>query len=340
MSELSLDLPCAFGGPCCQGVIRSCPEDFFVDEISVTEPDGQGEHALLHIEKRDSNTDWVAGLLARHADVPRREVSYAGMKDRNAVTRQWFSVRLAGKPEPDWNALESAELKILSADRHGRKLRSGALKGNRFRLRVRELHGDLDALDARLELIRQRGIPNYFGEQRFGREGSNLDAARKLLAGELKKVKRQKRGIFLSAARSYLFNRVLARRVGEDSWDIPLAGDRLILDGSHGSFLAEGVDDELRERCRMQEVHPSGPLWGRGRSDIAGEASVLERAALEDLPDWCDGLERLGLQMERRPLRAAVRELEWRHTEGDLILEFALPRGSYATSLLREWLTW
>lgn len=329
-------LPFAYAAPHCSGVIRSVPEDFYVDEIAAFEPDGEGEHILLHIEKRDSNTDWIAGLLARCADVSRADVSYAGLKDRHALTRQWFSIRLAGKPEPDWHSIESDACRVLESARHSRKLRIGALKGNRFRIRVRSLQGDANSLQATLDAIALYGVPNYYGEQRFGSRDSNLDSARALFAGELKRVKRQKRGFYLSAARSFLFNRVLAARVAANNWNRPLAGERMMLDGTRSSFLAEEIDELLLDRHERMDVHLSGPLWGRGESMVTGAVAQLEQEALADLGFWREGLEQFGLEMERRALRMPVSSLEWSLTGDRLDLAFTLPKGCFATTLLRE----
>lgn len=330
------ELPFAFGGPPCTGVIRAVPEDFLVDEISLFDPDGEGEHLLLRIEKRNTNTEWVAGLLARHAGVPRRDVSYAGQKDRNAVTRQWFSVRLAGQPEPDWRELDCSEIKILESARHGRKLRTGALKGNRFTIRVSEFDGDQSALKKCLARVEKEGVPNYFGEQRFGREGGNIASAEALFRGELKRLKRQKRGIYLSAARSLLFNRVLAFRVTSGSWNTPLPGERLMLDGSRSSFLAEQIDSELEQRYHSMDIHTSGPLWGQGDVMVSGKIAELEAAVVENEALLREGLERYGLKMERRALRMPVSDLNWSIQGTLLTLEFSLPKGSFATSFLRE----
>lgn len=330
------NLPYAFGGSGGTGVIRLQPEDFLVDEISVMEPDGEGEHLLLQIEKRNSNTEWVAGQLARHAGVPRGDVSYAGQKDRHAVTRQWFSVRLAGKVEPEWGALENPDLKILQMARHGRKLRSGALKGNRFVIRVREYRGDRAVLENRLTRLAEEGMPNYYGEQRFGIEGGNLASAAALFRGELKRLKRQKRGIYLSAARSLLFNRVLAARVAAGTWATPLPGERMMLAGSQSSFLAEEIDEDIVRRCREMDIHPSAPLWGSGDVMTTSTIAALEADVLAADELFREGLKRFGLKMDRRAMRAAVSDLQWSIDGDQVTLQFGLPKGSFATSLLRE----
>jgi len=206
------DWPRALGTPEASAQVRACPEDFRVDELRDGEPDGEGEHLLLHIRKRNRNTDEVARALARCAGVRARDVSYCGLKDRVAVTTQWFSVWLPGKSDPDWSPILSEDLELLSQVRTRRKLQRGGLRGNQFTLVLREVQGDRAALEERLATVVEHGVPNYFGEQRFGREGSNLAAAEAMFGG--RRVKdHHRRGLYLSAARSLLFNEVLAARV-------------------------------------------------------------------------------------------------------------------------------
>ncbi len=329
--------PRAFGAPPIRGVIRPRPEDFFVDEVLGFEADGDGEHILLRVEKRNVNSDWLAGQLARFADIPKRDVGLAGLKDRHAVTRQSFTLGLAGKPEPDWQVLDLDDVTILAATPHRRKLRRGSLRGNRFRIVIRELQGDHDALIERLEQIRARGVPNYFGEQRFGNQGRNIEQALAMFRG--RRVKdRNKRSIYLSAARSFLFNALVAQRVEEGRWDRIIAGDVMNLDGSNSVFLAEDVSDELIERLARFDIHPTAVLWGRG--DLASRGLVREREAqlAADNPALATGLEKAGLQQARRALRLRVDDLRWQllADEQALQVEFFLPAGGYATSVLRE----
>ncbi|OHC47109.1 MAG: tRNA pseudouridine(13) synthase TruD, partial [Rhodanobacter sp. RIFOXYA1_FULL_67_6] len=226
MSESELaqaPLPWAYGVPPLQARLRSTPEDFQVEEILGYDADGAGEHALLWVEKRGANTDWVARELAKFAGVPQVAVGYAGMKDRHALTRQTFSVQLAGKPDPDWSAFPHAEAKVLAVTRHSRKLKRGALRGNRFVLVLREVQGDRAMAEQVLAQIAARGVPNYYGEQRFGREGGNVAQARAMFGG--RRVDRDKRSFLLSAARSQIFNSVLAVRVERGAWDSPLEGE-------------------------------------------------------------------------------------------------------------------
>lgn len=331
------ELPRAYGLPLGRGRIRSRAEDFQVDEIPSFEPDGEGEHLLLRLRKRNTNTEWLARQLARLGDLPIVDVGYAGLKDRNAVTSQWFSLRLAGRPEPDWRGLESEEIQILERAWHGRKLRRGALQGNRFRLLIRALSGQRPALDQRLERLRQGGFPNYFGEQRFGHGYGNLERADALFARRLKRVGRHQRGLYISAARSQLFNQVLAARLEQGNWNRPLAGDLLMLEGTQSWFPAREIDSELERRAAELDLHPTGPLWGRGRPQVDGMAEALEGAALAGFGAWREGLEHCGLSQERRALRVAVADLAWTFPAADeLELSFSLPAGSYATALLRE----
>lgn len=333
----NVDLPYAGGRPGVRGVLRRLPEDFQVEEDLGFALTGEGEHVFLQIRKRNENTDWVARRVAQVAGVKPMDVGYAGLKDRHAVTTQWFSVHLPGRAEPDWSGLENENLQVLAVQRHNRKLRKGALKGNRFRLVARNLEGDLDGLEARLARVRAEGVPNYFGEQRFGIEGGNLARARDLITGRRRESNPHKRGLYLSAARSMLFNEVLAHRVTQGTWNLPLAGDAMALAGSHSFFVVDEVDEEIRRRCAEMDIHPSGPLWGKGELPTRGEARGLEETALEPLMPWCAGLERFGLDQERRPLRLKVEELEWAFpAEGELRVSFRLAAGAYATTVMRE----
>jgi len=324
----------ALGKPEASGVIRSQPEDFQVDEDLGFELSGEGEHACLHIRKRNANTDFIAKQIVRLAGVKNMDVSYAGLKDRHAVTTQWFSVYLASKPEPDWSQLNSEEVEVLEVVRHNRKLRRGSLKGNHFKLVVRELDGDSALLEQRLQTISSTGVANYFGEQRFGRD--NLASAAGMFNAEFKVKDRNKRSMYLSAARSAIFNDVLSIRVAAANWNQAVAGDLMMLDGSHSVFATESVDDDIRRRIAEFDIHPTGPLWGRGRLPTTADAQQLEQQCAENHGLFCQGLEQAGMKQERRALRLPVSKLEWRLDDNSLGLSFFLSSGSYATSVLRE----
>ena len=335
MTAPETELPRAYGSPPLAAELRRTPEDFRVDEILGYDADGEGEHALLWVEKRGANTDWVARELARFAGVPPLNVGYAGLKDRHAVTRQAFTVQLAGKPDPDWSAFPHEEVKVLASTRHKRKLKRGALRGNRFVLVLRDVVGDRERAEAVLQAIASRGVPNYFGEQRFGREGGNVDQARAMFAG--RRVDREKRSILLSAARSHIFNSVLAARVERDAWDKPLDGEIWSLAGSRSWFGPEAFDDTLASRLAQGDIHPSGPLWGQGEPPTMAAAGELEREVGAAFKDLGDGLAAARMDQERRPLRLLPKELRWRWLDQETLeLSFELPAGAYATVVARE----
>ena len=340
-------LPRAHGEPLIRCRLRATAADFVVDEILAFGPDGDGEHRLLLVRKTDCNTDWVARRLASLAGVPHKTVGYAGLKDRHAVTTQWFSVHLGPRPEPDWSVLAADGIEVLESHPHKRKLRRGVLAGNRFDLLLRDVQGDADALAARVDAIAGLGVPNYFGPQRFGRDLGNLHRAVAMFSGARaaddrgRRADRHQRGLYLSAARSQLFNEVLAVRVERGDWRGALPGERLQLRGSHSHFLAETIDERIRERVASGDAQPTGPLFGAGEPLTAGEVAALEGRIAERFPQWCVGLAAAGLKQERRPLALYPEDLQlaW-PAANQARLRFTLPAGSYATALLRELAVW
>ena len=331
------ELPRAHGMPVLAARMRSAAEDFFVEELPGFEASGAGEHLLLTIEKRGMNTAYAAKRIAAWAGVDESAIGYAGLKDRHAVTRQRFTVWLPKKVAPDIETLQSDELHVLDHAWHARKLPRGALAGNRFVLALRNVEGERAAIEARLQAIAAEGVPNYFGEQRFGRGGNNVQQAVAMFAG--RRVKREERTMLLSAARSELFNRVLAARVEAGSWNAALDGEVWMLDGSRSVFGPEAFTDELQSRLAAFDIHPSGPLWGEGELRSINAAREVELAAMQgdSATRLRTGLERAGLKQERRGLRLRPQDMAWRWLDdGALELGFALPPGSYATTVLRE----
>ncbi|MEX2489319.1 MAG: tRNA pseudouridine(13) synthase TruD [Pseudomonadales bacterium] len=294
-SGFSLCFPRARGEPLCRGVIKAEAGDFQVMEQLGFEPAGNGEHAYLKIRKINANTGWVASQLAGLAEVRPFDVGYAGRKDRQAITEQWFSCYLPGRMDPDWRTLASDDIEIVAVTRHRRKLRKGAHRRNLFQVRIREFDGDRADMEARLECIRDNGFPNYFGEQRFGRGGRNLHYAGQLFAGE--RVSRAKRDIYVSAARAYLFNRVLSDRVVNGYWQSP------------------------DEKAALYGITKKG-------------SPDPEPAGYEA---WCEGLKRLGIKASQRPICILPEDFDWKFEDNKtLLLSFGLTKGAYATSLLRE----
>lgn len=278
-------------------------------ELLGIEFSGDGEHDWLWVEKSGSNTAWVADQLARHAGVSSRDVGYSGLKDRHAVTRQWFSVRRPTGEGTDWDAVDLEGVTLLERHRHQRKLKRGAHRGNAFRIALRgnEVAAHRDELVARLRRIAGEGVPNYFGEQRFGRDGGNVALGEAVLAG--RRMSRSQRSLGLSAVRSRHFNDELSARVEADSWNRLQPGDTANLDGSGSVFAVDDVTDELAQRCADFDIHPCGTL---------------------------PSLEAAGVKAVSRPLRIRVEELQWKFSDGALRLEFRLRKGSFATSVLRE----
>jgi tRNA pseudouridine13 synthase len=320
-----------YGSPSGLGNIRTVPEDFIVTENLAFEPSGAGEHVFLCIEKTGENTDYVARQLAKFANVRQRDVSYAGLKDRHAVTTQWFSVWLPGKADPDWREFDTDNIKVLHTVRHARKLKRGVLSGNSFKLVIRDWQGDRTKTEQQLNAIKTDGIANYYGEQRFGHAGHNINKSLALFQGA--KVGREQRSIYLSAARSYLFNQILAARVVNKMWNQAQAGDYCVFDLGHSYFKADPIDEDITRRLAAKEIHPTGILWGKGNAEL----SSVEQAVIADNQALADGLVASGLEQDRRTLRINVADLHWQFiNETTLSLSFTLPAGSYATAVLRE----
>jgi tRNA pseudouridine13 synthase len=329
--------PYALGEPASHCTIRRQPLDFQVDEVLGFEPEGEGEHCLLYVEKCRRNTADVAQALGRHAGVHPRDVGFCGLKDKHAVTRQWFSVGLAGRTEPDWHALEDEELRLIEVTRHRRKLRRGVHSGNRFRLRLSNFEGDRAELEARCTAVSAAGVPNYFGEQRFGRDGGNLRAAQAWLCEGGRQPRRQQRGHLLSAARSYLFNLLLAERCTQGSWACPRSGDVVLLAGSHSRFVCEQRDAELERRAQLGDISPGLPLWGDGREEAGEDIALEQLRTLQAYGSLCAALQKQGLQRTYRAARLWIDDFCWRFCDdGDLELSFELAPGGYATAVLRE----
>jgi len=306
--------PNAYPASGARATLKLLNEDFIVTELPLQLPSGEGGHIWLEVEKNGANTAYVAQQLAAAAGVQDIDVGYAGLKDRYAITRQWFSIYLPKGETPDLTALEHPEFKVLSQSRHLRKLRRGDLQGNRFRIVLRDVNGDRDAIEANLKAVASLGVPNYFGAQRFGHDGGNVEQGRAMLAREIRVRNPKKKGIYLSAVRSFIFNEVLALRIRQGLWGKILSGD--VLD---------------------EAGRPTGPLWGRGRVSSADEAQALENGVASAHAILCDGMEHAGLDQERRVLVASPADLSWTWPQADqLELSFTLPAGNYATSLLKE----
>jgi tRNA pseudouridine13 synthase len=325
-------------GPLAAGVLRASPEDFKVDEVLGFAADGEGPHALLQVRKRGANTEWVARELARAVGCKPFDVGFAGMKDRNAVTTQHFTVPRGKRTAEELASLRGEGYEVVSAVAHRRKLPRGALEGNRFEIVVRDFHADPAAVASRAALIATQGVPNYFGPQRFGREASNLASILSVDANEYRGRSRKggDGGFVLSAARSLVFNAILSERVSAGTWNRLLAGDVANLDGRGSTFGVDVPDEELARRCEQGELHPTAPLPGDGESKAAGDVLALEQSVMERFPEVTALVQGARVAMDRRALRLLPRELVCQVEGSTLRLRFTLPKGAFATTLLRE----
>lgn len=308
----------AHGQPLFAAQIRTTPADFDVTEELAYEFDGEGEHDYLFVEKTGANTEWVSRQLAAHAEVPAKDVGYSGLKDRHAVTRQWFSV--PRWHSPDWSCFELPDVSIADVQRHSKKLRRGAHKANRFRIVMRGDLAELDEIEQRLAAIRRAGVPNYYGPQRFGRNGANIELADSWAAG--KRLPRHKRSIAISSARSYLFNEYLHNRVEDGTWNKLQSGDIANLDGSGSIFSVDEIDAALLSRCAEMDIHPA--------VELAGDGSGSSHES------WQKALDKARVKPGSRSLRLRVAELQSEVGPGSLTLSFSLGRGAFATSVLCE----
>ena len=282
------------------GVIKTQVEDFYVEELMDPDLSNEGEHVWLWVEKSGQNTEYVAGHIARFANVKKMDVGFSGQKDRWAKTRQWFSVYLGVKPEPNWQDLGLEHVLVLKTARHSKKLRRGEHRANHFKIVVRELK-ETESLVLALEAIKENGFPNYYGMQRFGIQGANLERGERYFEGEIK-ASRSQRSFYLSAARSFLFNLNLARTI------------------DHGLWLSDEI---------------GGPLYGDPQDNVAS-LSEIESQVLGDYPSLAKGIHKNRLKLERRKYRIMPESISWTLDTDTLSLEFTLPTGIFATSLLSE----
>lgn len=315
MTSFAVTFPKAFGPITASAFFRSSPEDFQVIENLGFELIGEGEHIYLHIAKCGENTAYVAEQIAKLASVKVMDVSYAGRKDRHAITRQWFSVYLpekSGSQPINWESLDSETIKVLEVKRHLKKLRRGEHQSNSFVIRLKNvITSNREQLEQKISQVFARGVPNFYGEQRFGREMANLSMADDWLNGRITIRDKQKQSLILSAARSYLFNLVLAERVQAGDWDQLVNGEPL--------------------------ESPTSPLWGRGRPLSRDDLLDREARVLSGYENWLDFLEHKGLKQERRNNRLEIHSPTFRWVESDILeLSFTLAPGEFATSVLSE----
>jgi tRNA pseudouridine13 synthase len=336
-------------GPLFTATIKQQLSDFKVFESLSFEPSNSGEHTLLHIEKTGLNTAFVAEALAKYGKLPLRSVSYAGRKDKYATTSQWFGIYHGGSAKADWSGFTMPGVKILNITQNERKLRTGAIKANRFEIVLRNIDNlNEQALLERIEAIRKQGVPNYFGNQRFGelikadgtvQLGGNLSLAEKLVNGEDIR-NRNKKSMAISALRSWLFNHFVSKRISELDYQQLLNGDALSLSGSNSFFIHTENDEQLlditKSRLAQADVLITAPLWGEGELDSQNEALLFEQKTADENEQVCKALASLKLSQQRRPILLFVEDFTAQISDNSAVLSFSLPSGCFATSVLRE----
>lgn len=298
--QFDLNFPRASHHGPAKGLIKERVEDFYVEESLEPELAGEGEHVWLWIEKQGQNTEYLAEKIAQFAKVKLMDVGFSGLKDRWAITRQWFSVYLGNKSEPVWAELGLDGVSILSHGRHLKKLRRGEHASNKFKIVVRSLE-DAESIEEELQRIAKAGFPNYFGAQRFGINGANLERGERFFNGKIK-ASRSQRSFYLSAARSFLYNLNLARAIQGQTW----------LNSTLG-----------------------GPLYG-DETPGSNELSEVERAVLAEYPVFAEAIHKNRLKLERRPYVIVPQDFTWEIANNTLVLSFILPSGCFATSLISE----
>jgi tRNA pseudouridine13 synthase len=326
-------MPYPWGPAALHGITRSVPEDFEVFEDLGFEPTGEGEHLLLQVEKAGMTTPELVARIAVDYSIAPRLIGFSGLKDKHAVTTQWLSLHLPGKQHAEVQARPTDGYRILRAVRHRARLRRGTHKSNLFRLRIRGVNALPAVSVEQLDAVAAGGMANYFGPQRFGRGGANVEQALEKL--DRGRTRRQQRSLLLSALRSLLFNEVLALRISEDCWRRPVDGDVFMLRGSRSIFSAP-LDDDLRHRFEQLDISSSASLHGGGRCLLQGAAQQFELRVQARHPQIVACLERQGARLQMRPLRVAVEDFDYRleRASSSLFLQARLPAGSYATSLL------
>lgn len=327
------------GKPEVKALFKQQADDFQVTEVLGYKPSGQGEHIYLWLEKTNLNTAFVAEQIAKFTGLPLRAVTYAGRKDKHAKAYQWFAVHCPGNKDFDWSAFTLSGAKVLKAIRHQKKLRVGQLKGNEFVIHLRQL-SCLNGIEQRIKQIGQQGVPNYFGDQRFGdsrhhSKGGNLALGQQMLNGEVIR-NRNKKNLAISVLRAWLFNEFIHQRIAQQHFFTPMEGDVFCLAGSNSFFCADSIDCEIEKRLAEQDIQISAPMWGKGELASQGQAKTFEQEIAEQQPVLTEGLAKLGLKQERRPIRLFPANLDWKMSGTDLTISFFLPSGCFATSVLRE----
>lgn len=336
MSDILSSLAYLNGKPTAQGKLKLKPEHFQVNENLGFGFTGEGEHLMVRIRKTGENTAFVANELAKACGVKSKDVSWAGLKDRHAVTEQWLSVHLPKGEMPDFSAFlaQYPSIEIVATDRHNKKLRPGDLIGNEFVVTLSEVT-DVAEVVSRLEKIIQTGVPNYFGSQRFGHDGNNVDEARRWGRDNVRTRNQNKRSLYLSAARSWIFNAIVSSRIEQGAFEQVLEGD--LLQASNELLLVDSVDSaEVNEKVKAGDYLITAAMAGDNALPTQAQALLLEQPQLDAEPDLMALIRGNRMRHDRREIALKAQDLSWQVNGDEVTLRFALDSGCFATSIVRE----
>jgi tRNA pseudouridine13 synthase len=329
---MELELVYPYGKPLATAVLKTSPCDFRVSEELGFEPTGEGEHLFLLVEKEGLSTHELIARVARDFSLDAKLIGYSGLKDKHALTQQWLSLHRPGQ-KPPAELFKGDGYRVLKQASHNRKLRPGTHKYNSFQVQLREVSDFPEQTRAQVSAVASRGFANYFGAQRFGRRQDNVRQALEQLPR--RRLKRSRKGMLLSSLRSYLFNRILARRISLGHWDLPLEGDVFMLRGNR-SIFSEALDDRLVERFRALDISNTASLYGSGRGLLAGEPRAIEAQVFAECEAITSCLDQQGARLQMRPLRAVTDNFscDYDAEAKTLLLKLDLPAGCYVTTVL------
>ncbi|SHO55377.1 tRNA pseudouridine(13) synthase TruD [Vibrio quintilis] len=335
-NDILADLAYLYGQPQAKAKFKEKPEHFIVTEDLGFSPDGHGEHVFVRIRKTGENTRFVANELAKACGVKSKDVSWAGLKDRHAVTEQWLSIYLPKVDKPDFSAFLARypQVEILEVTRHRKKLRPGELKGNHFQVTLTSV-SDVDDILHRLELIQIHGVPNYFGTQRFGQDGNNVHEARRWGRDNVRTRSQSQRSLYLSAARSWIFNHIVSERIHQELFSQLICGDIALVHGESVLVTPDNLS-ELNHQLSGDLAGISAALAGDNDLPTKDRVLSLEQACLDAEPDLMKLIRGNRMRHDRRNISLKPKQLNWKVKENEVILDFSLDSGCFATSILRE----
>lgn len=344
MTDILAPFAYLLGKPTAQAKVKAQAKDFQVIENLGFDFSGEGEHFMVKIRKEGENTAYVANELAKACGVPSKNISWAGLKDRHAVTEQWLSVHLP-KVGNEFDIVEfeaqHPAVKILETTRHNKKLRPGDLVGNAFVIRLVDVT-NIEDVEGRLEKIQSLGVPNYFGAQRFGREGNNLSEARRWGRDNVRTRNQNQRSLYLSTARSWIFNHIVSHRIEENCFNQLIDGDIVqgVSNEPNINNELQWVDDSnldaLQQQLDKKIVQLTAALAGDNALPTTGKAQELEKPILDAEPDLMKLICGNRMRHDRRSVALYAENMAWQVEGDDVVVSFSLPSGSFATSILRE----